>query len=231
MTVSEHSIGTENESSLHNSLKNYYAGLGKTETSRAGYVCDAIGTDGEAIEIETSHFSSLKKKIPALAKSGKVRLIYPVIVKKTIELYGPDGILLSRRKSPKKGSVWDIFDELVHAPELLKLKNLTVEIIYVDAIERRCNDGKGSWRRKGVSIVDRILEKQPKAINENLILKKKADWLKQFLPFRDDISTKTLSEAANIRSDKAMHAIYTFRKAGFLEKKHKQGRSWVYRIV
>ena len=227
MTVSEHSIGTENESSLHNSLKMYYAEPGKTETTRAGYVCDAIGAKGEVIEIQTGHFSSLKKKIPALAKSGKVRLVYPVIAKKTIELYSMGGSLQSRRKSPKKGSLWDIFDELVYVPELLRLKNLTIEIIYVDAIERRRNDGKGSWRRKGVSIEDRLLENHRKGI----VLKKKADWLGHFLPLKDECSTKALAEAAAISPDEARKTLYTFEKAGYIKKLRKQGRSWVYKII
>ena len=227
MTVSEHNIGTKNESSLHRSLKHYYAEPGNVETTRAGYVCDAIGTDGEVIEIQTSHFSALKKKIPALVKSGKVRLVYPVIVKKTIELYDPKGHLLSRRKSPKKGTIWGVFDELVYVPELLKLKNLTIEIIYVDTIERRCKDGKGSWRRKGVSIEDRILENHQVGI----ILKKKADWLKHFMPLKNECSTKTLAETANVSLDEARKSIYTLEKAGFLEKTHKQGRSWVYKVI
>ena len=227
MIVSEHSIGTKNESSLHRSLKYSYAGPENTETARAGYVCDAIGENGEAIEIQTGNFSSLKKKIPALGKEGKVRLVYPVIAKKTIELYNTRGKLLSRRKSPKKGMVWDIFDELIYVPELLGLKSLTIEIIFVDIIERRRTDGKGSWRRKGISIEDRILENRQKGI----VLRKKADWKKHFLPLADECSTKMLAETANIGTEAARKAIYTLRKAGLLKKLRKDGRSWIYRIL
>ena len=227
MTSSEHSIGTKNESSLHRSLKYSYAEPGNTETAKAGYVCDAIGENGEAIEIQTGKFSALKKKIPALAKNGKVRLIYPVISKKTIELYNTNGKLLSRRKSPKKGIVWDIFDELIYVPELLLLKALTIEIIFVDIIERRRADGKGSWRRKGISIEDRILENR----REGIVLKKKADWKKHFLPLTGECSAKALAEAAAIDPETARKAVYTLRKAGLLEKIRKDGRSWVYRII
>ena len=219
-------IGTENESSLHRSLKYNYAENGITETIRAGYVCDAIGKNGEAIEIQTGNFSSMKKKIPALAKSGKVRLVYPVIVNKTIELYDVKGKLLRRRKSPKKGTVWTIFDELVHAPDLLKLKDLVIEIIFVDAIELRRDDGKGSWRRKGISITDKILQN----MRDEIILKKKADWLRHFMPLKGECSTKTLSLSAAITTDQARKTIYTLEKAGFLKKIRKDGRSWIYRI-
>jgi hypothetical protein len=220
------SIGTKNESSLHRSLKYYYAEPGKTEETRSGYVCDAIGTDGEIIEIQTGNFSGLKKKIPALAKSGKVRLIYPVIVNKTIELYSTEKKLISSRKSPKKGTMWDIFDELIYVPDFLKLKTLTIEIIFVDAIERRKNDGKGSWRRKGISIEDKILINR----REGIILKRRIDWKKHFLPLKKECSTKTLALTANIKDETARKVIYSLEKAGILEKTHKEGRSWIYRI-
>ena len=226
MTGINHSIGIENESSLHHSLKVYYAQPGKTETTMEGYVCDAIGSAGEVIEIQTGNFGALKKKIPILAKSGKVRIIYPVIVKKTLELYDIKGKLLNRRKSPKKGVVWDIFNELVYAPELLKLKGLTIEIIYVDAIERRRKDGKGSWRRKGISIEDKILENR----REGIALKQKADWKRHFLPIKKQCSSKTLAIAAQISTETARKAIYTMEKAGFLKKLHKEGRFWIYKI-
>ena len=222
---SNHSIGTENESSLHRSLKYQYAAQ-ETETIRAGYVCDAIGEKGEAIEIQTGNFYSLRKKIPALTKTVKVRLVYPVIVKKTLELYDTSGKLLSRRKSPKKNTIWSIFDELVHAPELLTLKRLTIEIILVDAIERRRDDGKGSRRRKGVSIEDRFLENR----REGLILNKKADWRRYFLPVKGECTVKTLALAAKVNTDQARKVLYTMEKAGFVKKLQKQGRSWLYLI-
>jgi len=226
MTGSRRTIGMKNESSLHRSLKYSYAEPGKTETTRAGYVCDAIGAENEAIEIQTGNFIGLKKKIPVLAKNGKVRLVYPVIVKKTLELYDTKGKLLSRRKSPKKGSAWDIFYELIYTPEFLKIRALTIEIIPVDAIERRINDGKGSWRRKGVSIKDRILENR----REGIVLRKKSDWKRYFLPIKGECSVKTLALAANISPDISRRALYTLEKAGFLQKLHKEGRSWIYRI-
>ena len=97
----------------------------------------------------------------------------------------------------------------------------------MDAVERRCNDGKGSWRRKGISIKDRSLENR----REGIILKKKADWMKHFLPLKNECSTKTLAEAANVSPEEARKTLYTLRKAGYLEKTRKQGRSWVYRIL
>ncbi|MDR2702190.1 MAG: hypothetical protein LBB72_07145 [Spirochaetaceae bacterium] len=219
-------IGIENESSLHRSLKFRYALPGKTEAERAGFICDAIGEEDEAVEIQTANFTALKRKIPALLKEGKVRLIYPVIVNKTIELYDNDGNLIHRKKSPLKGKVWDIFNELIYAPALIKMRGLIIEIALVNAVERRRNDGKGSYHRKGISIEDRILEN----MIERIILKRKGDW-RRFLPLKGEITKKTLASAAKIKPLLAQRTLYVLEKAGLVKKIEKQERSWVYRTV
>jgi hypothetical protein len=218
-----YNIGTKNESSLHRALKFRYADSGKTETGRDGFVCDAIGPEGEAVEVQTGGFAALKNKIPALAAKGKVRLVYPVIVNKTIELYDTEGNLLSRRKSPRKGTIWDLFRELIYAPALVRLPRLTIELALVDVCERRVNDGKGSWRRKGISIEDRSLE----SWRENVVLKNKAGW-RRFLPIAGEFTVKQLAKNANIRTDLARKTLYVLEKAGFVEKLRKEGRSWVF---
>jgi len=225
MTDSSSRIGTRNESSLHQALKFRYALPGETEKERAGFVCDAIGPDGEVVEIQTGNFGSLKKKLPTLAKNNKVRLIYPVIVNKAIELYDVDGELLSRKKSPKKGTVWDIFNELIYFPNLVKLRGVTIELALVDAVEHRLDDGKGSWRRKKVSIKDRLLE----CCRESIVLKRKADW-RRFIPVTGEFTTKTLALAIHAKPALAQKTIYVLEKAGLVQKLHKEGRCWIYRL-
>ena len=224
MTSRGHSIGTEHESSLHRALKYRYAEPGTAETAREGFVCDAVGPGGEAVEIQTGNFTALKAKIPALTRAGAVRLIYPVIIVKTLELYDTGGNLLSRKKSPRRGTAWDIFGELIYAPALVGRRRLTVEIALVDAVERRRDDGKGSWRRKGVSIEDRILE----TWRGQIVLKKKADW-KRFVPLSGELTVKTLAAAVHIRPVLARKTLYVLEKASLVQKIRKEGRSWVYR--
>lgn len=226
MSNKTHKIGTENESSLHKALKFRYAGPGVTEEEREGYVCDAVGPDGEMIEVQTGSFGALKTKIPALAAKGKVRLIYPVIVTKTIELYDAEGTFVYRKKSPRRGTAWDIFRELIYAPVLVNLPRLTIELAMIDALERRRDDGKGSWRRKGISIEDRFLE----TWRESLLLKKKADW-RRFLPPLGEWTVRELAKQAKIRSTLARKAMYVLEKTGFAEKVRKEGRSWVYKAA
>jgi len=113
-------IGTENESSLHRDLKYRYAGpQGETEAEVGGFVADAVNDQGEYIEVQTGSFAPLKKKALALCKLGKgavLRVIHPVIITKYIEVYNKKGRLQYRRKSPRRGSAWDVFDVLVYSP-------------------------------------------------------------------------------------------------------------------
>ncbi len=46
---------------------------------------------------------------------------------------------------------------MIRIPLLIGEPNLTLEAAFVAEEEIRCRDGQGSWRRRGVSIVDRRL--------------------------------------------------------------------------
>jgi hypothetical protein len=222
------SIGTRSESSLHRELKLSYTGQGgQTEIKVAGFVADGINASGEYIEIQTGHFASIKKKIQKLSLLGKVRLIYPVLVVKYIEVFNARGKLQSRRKSPKRGSSWDIFDALIHAPELPLVCGLTIELALVDAAEQRVQDGKGSWRRKGVSIKNRTLL----AVHERILLCKPADYLR-FVPFakKDQFTSADLGEKAGIRIDMARKVLYVLNKIGVVKRIGKMGNALVYQI-
>jgi hypothetical protein len=220
------SIGTKNESELHRSLKFQYSGPdGVTEALIGGYVCDGQTCEGEIIEVQIGSFGPLKEKIKNLTESGKVRIIHPIVVQKYIELYDKEEKLIHRRKSPKKGGVWDLFKVLIYAPELPLLPRLTVELALVDIAEKRIDDGSGSWRRKGVSIAGRSIY----AWRESFILQKPKDYY-QFIPFRKKelFTACDLALATGISVSVARKTVYTLSKMGLIEKAGKQGNAIVY---
>ena len=218
-----------NESSLHRKLKYQYAGKGgKTEVSTGEYVADGRRKDGEYIEVQTGSFGPLKDKVKELAASGSVRIIHPVAVKKTIEVYKPGspfGAMLYRRKSPLKGSPWDIFDALLSAPLLPLIKGLSIEVVLADILEKRIKDGKGSWRRKGISLYDKELA----ACHESVLLKKPADYLR-FIPFKkkEEFTSSLLAVREKISVNTARKALYVLTKTGVVKRKGKKGNAWVY---
>ena len=216
------------ESSLHRALKFQYSGEGgDTEAITGTYVCDGRTRKGELIEVQTNSFGPLKEKVKALCKKNKVRIIHPIIIKKTLELYDVDGRLIRKRKSPAKGCTHDLFKALIYAPELPLSKNLTIELALIDVIEKRIDDGSGSWRRKGVRIADKVLS----AWHGSVILKKVKDYIK-FAPFKKNecFTVKNLAEKARINADLSLKTIYTLTKMGILERVGKQGRAYVYKI-
>jgi hypothetical protein len=223
------SIGTEGEFSLHRDLKFTYAGSrGRTEAPVAGFVADGINAKGEVIEIQTGSFGPLKKKVEILAAQGKVRIIHPVIITKYIEVFDTKGKRLYRRKSPRRGKAWDLFDALVYAPELPLIPRVTVELALVDADEIRCKDGKGSWRRRGISIRDRVMT----AFHQRIRLAKPADYLR-FVPFKknEKFTCALLGEKAGIDVNLARKTLYVLTRIGVVEKTGKQGNAFVYRII
>jgi hypothetical protein len=221
------SIGTEHESSLHRALKFHYAGEGETEIIRGTYVCDGLSPAGELIEVQTGSFGPLKAKVRELVKSGRVRIIHPIITRKIIERYDPAGTLLSRRTSPRKGTIWDLFKALVYAPDLPMLEDLVIELVLVETEERRVRDGRGSWRRGGDSIVDRTLTRYQGSVP----LIRPADY-RRFIPFREEESftVRELGEKVRIHTAVARKALYVLARMELVERIEKRGASWVYRI-
>ena len=220
------SIGTRHETSLHRELKFSYAA--RTEAEVDGYVADGISADGEFIEVQTGSFGPLKEKARVFAAQGKLRIIYPVIIAKYIEVFDSKGKRLYRRKSPRRGGPWDLFNALVYAPELPLARGLTIELALVDVSEQRIRDGKGSWRRKGLSIRDRKLL----ALHEHIRLEKPSDYLR-FVPFgkKDRFTSVNLGEKADIRRELAQKTLYVLARLGVIEKTGKQRNTLVYRIV
>jgi hypothetical protein len=217
-------IGTHNETSLHRDLKFRYAGQdGETEAEVAGFVADGINAEGEYIEIQTGSFGPLRKK--ALALQHSLRVVHPVIIAKYIEFYNKRGRLQYRRKSPRRGSPWDLFYALVHAPDLPLIPGLVIELALVDASEHRVQDGKGSWRRHGVSIHDRHML----ALHDCITLEKPSDYIR-FVPFKknEQFTSTLLAQKAGIPVDLGRKALYVLARLGIVRKVGKRGNSLVY---
>ena len=147
-------IGELPERSLHAALKRWYRLPGdRTEVPVEGYVIDLVRSD-TLIEIQTASFGKLARKLTRLVRGHRVRLVHPVARRKWIVTIGPDGRVLRRRASPKRGAYRDLFAELVRILHLIGNPNFSFEVLLVEVEELRCADGHGSWRRRGISVVD-----------------------------------------------------------------------------
>jgi len=220
-------IGTKKETSLHRELKSVYAGEGgRTEVEAAGFVVDAVDAEGTYVEVQTGSFGPLRRKAGELAALGRLKIVRPVAVAKYLEFCDENGRELRLRKSNRAGKIWDLFAGLLYAPELPLVPGLEIELAMVDVAERRIPDGKGSWRRKGVSVGDRRLL----AFHGGKRLATPADYL-CFVPFakNEEFTSDELGARAKIRIAQARKALYVLVRLGVVETTGKRGNRLLYR--
>ena len=100
-----------------------------------------------------------------------------------------------------------------------------MEVLLIQEEEIRCDDGRGSWRRKGWSIADRrFLE-----VVRRHMFNKPADFL-TLIPGKlaDPFSTQDLAENTNQPRWLAQKMAYCLRKMGAIEGVGKTGNSILY---
>ncbi len=223
--MTSNGIGTLGESSLHAALKAWYAQPGdRLEVDVDGYVADIVRGD-LLIEIQTGNFTKLKGKLTRLVDEHKVRLVYPVAAQKWIVRVDTDGQLISRRKSPRRGRVEDLFAELVRIPTLLAEPTFSVEVALVHAEQVLRDDGLGSWRRKGWSVADHhlieVVGSQRFDSPEDL-----AALLPDALP--NPFTNRELADALKIRINLAQKMTYCLRKMKVIAIVGKRGNALLY---
>ena len=215
------------ENSLHEGIKRWYSRPGDAlESQIGGYVVDIVRGD-LLIEIQTGNFSAIRDKLRELLRSHAVRLVHPVPERKWIVRVDSKGEQVSRRRSPKRGRVEDVFLELVYIPELLRDDSLSLEVLLVESEDILVDDGRGSWRRRGWSLQDRRLLE----VADSVVFSRPEDLLGTLpgdLPPR--FTTKDLSDASGLRAHVARKMVYTLRRMGLIVREGKRGRAPLYSV-
>ena len=169
----------------------------------------------------------LKKKILKLLAKKQVRLVYPIAKIKWIVHISKSGEFLRRRKSPKRGKLIDLFSELVYMPSLIENENFSLEVLLIEEEELRCNDGKGSWRRGGISVKDRKLLN----VFDRIIFEKSRDYRK-FLPRELDrfFTNKVLALKLGISLRLAQKITYCLRRMGAISIAGKKRNELLFQV-
>ncbi len=217
-----------NERSLHSEIKKVYSlPSDQFEVKLDNYIVDILR--GQLIiEVQTKNFSALKEKLQTLLEKHQVRLVYPLPEKKWITTYTKENIVINKRRSPKKGKLTDLFRELVMISHIVGNENFSLEVLLIDEEEVRCNDGKGSWRRRGVSIKERRLLQ----VNSRILFQNKTDYLK-ILPnnLNQVFTNKELSNLAKIPVRTARQITYCLRKSEAIKLAPKKGRELSFQVT
>ena len=223
------SIGELNERSLHRVLKARYAAAGGVmEQTVDGFVADVVA-GGRIVEVHTGSFRPLKRKLPRLLARHPVTLVHPVardryIVKVAADPDAPP----TRRRSPKHGSVFQVFPALASIPALLAHPNLMLEIVMTVEEEVRVMNRRGAWRRGGWAVLDRrlvdVVETHAIGTMADLFALLDADLPERF-------TTRDLATAMRSPRRLGQLAAFCFREGGVSEVCGKDGNALVYRRV
>ena len=144
------------ETSLHRSLKDRYAsGLpDRREVRIAGFRIDAIDESGQLIEIQSGSLGPLCGKLLRLLPRHRLRIVKPVVLSRRLLRASPrGGSIISVRRSPKRGALIDVFDDLMGVVRIFPHDNLEIEVLGVSIDEVRIP----RRRRPGYAVMDRRL--------------------------------------------------------------------------
>lgn len=216
------------ETSLHSELKRRLAQPGdKLEVPYDGFIIDIV-RGGLLIEIQTRSFSSLRGKLASLLVQNKVRLVHPIPIEKWIIRPGSDSNRPKKRKSPKRGQVEHLFNEMVYIPDLISHPNFSLEILLTTEEEYWENTGAGSWRRKGWQITGRRLL----SIQETRLIASKEDYLALLPPgLPQPFTTLDLATQASIPRRLAQKMVYCLKRNKMIKDEGKIGRAYGYTIT
>jgi len=197
-------IGTLNEGSLHATLKAHYSQPGdEFEVPLDRFVID-IKRGNELIEVQTVSFASMGRKLDHLLPDYKVLLVHPIAAATYLDRPGRP-----LRKSPKKKSIYSLFEELVSVPTLIDHPNLTIEAVMVTTTKTQIEDPTARRGRGGYRTVNTSLRE----ILDTYRFESAAD-LMDLVPTQDlppKFTTADLATAAGVHRSVAQRIAYCFR--------------------
>jgi len=219
-------IATLNEGPLHAGLKEWYARPGdRCEVEVDGFLVDVV-RGNLLIEIQTANFTSIRRKLRALAAEHPVLLVYPLPQDKWIVRLGEDGeTVLGRRRSPKHAAVEHVFDELVRLPELMANPRFSLEVVLIQEEEVRRHAPGRAWRRKGWVTVERRLLK----VVGTRLFEGPEDMMELVPPsLPEPFTTADLAAAAGQPRRLAQKMAYCLRTMNAIKQVGKSGNALLY---
>lgn len=238
------SFSTLNESKLHHSLKILYQEIyeGQTEVEQDGHIYDIVTKNGNIIEIQTKNLAKLLPKIlDTIEKGHNVKLIHPVPLVNRIELKDEKDKVLSKRKSPKKGCIYDIFRELTGIYPLMTNPHFSLEIVEIEMTEERVRTTQPVQSKNGRRRFRRNWNKTGKRL-ETIIntrrFSKPEDYLALLPPLPQTFCAKDLKNAISSQKELPARAagnanliLWVLSHAGLIEHTETKGRSKYYKFL
>ncbi len=203
-------------------MKAHYAQpTDRFEVPLRGFVID-IKRGDQLIEIQTGSFGAMGRKLDRLLGDHQLLLVYPVAVE--TRLVRPDK---RPRRSPKRGSVYRLFDELVSIPTLIDHPNLTLDValVKIDRVQR--HDPRARRGRGGYRTVDKVMTELVATERFDTV-----DDLRRLVPsgLPDTFTTADLAEHGSFDRSTAQKMAYCFVPLGIFEQTGRTKAGYHYRL-
>jgi hypothetical protein len=222
------SIGVLREGPLHAAVKAMLAAPGdRLEVPLGRFVIDLIRADGELVEVQTGGFGPLGPKLDALLDEHRFRIVHPVAAERRIVRVDEHGEVLSIRRSPKHGTVVDVFDKLTAFPALLTHPNLTVEVLLLGEDHVRSASPVTARRRTRDPGARRLRE-----VIGRIDLNDTDDVVRALPPLpRQPFTTRQLASLLGCGIVLAQRTCYCLRALNIIELAGKNGRAPLYTLT
>jgi hypothetical protein len=220
------------ETTLHRQLKDHFCEPdARIEVKLGRYRIDVVNGD-RLVEIQRSGLAAIRDKVSRLCGEGyQVDVVKPLVARKRlVKLCSENGSETSRRWSPLKATVLDVFDELLYFTRVFPHPNLRMLIPLIDIEEIRF-PGHGRRRRKRAGdfvVKDRFILD----IHQTHIFKTVVD-LQSLLPndLPKKFDTGELAAGLGVPRHQAQRIGYVLRKTGVAKECGKRGNAIVYQLV
>lgn len=223
------------ETSLHKRLKEIYASDESQIEQRVGrFIIDVI-RGKELIEIQFSSLSSINRKVETLLKDHKVRVVKPLVMQKQLVRCAAKGEqAVSRRKSPKRGSLLDIFDELIYFTRVFPHRNLILEVplIRIEEWTYPTPASKMRVRRRRRPKKYTVEDQKLVEVLETYEFRKSSDLIK-LIPSKElpkPFDTAQLASALQTKRWIAQKVAYCLRHMKAIKEVGKKGNAILYRL-
>ena len=220
-------MGRVMETTLHKQLKALYADDPEQEEVVVGpYRIDAVRGE-QLVEVQCASLSAIRRKLRDLTADREVLLVKPLAAVTTIVRRDRRGRELSRRRSPKRGDLWALYQELVHLRGVFPHANLRIEVPLCEVEDVRGPRPKNGFTRRRR---DRSADRTLIGVRSTVTLRTPED-LSAMLPAGcpDPFDTAELAASAGIPRFLAQKVAYCLKFSGAAEPVAKRGNAVVYR--
>lgn len=230
----ENVIGIQKEKILHKTIKYYLCSDDNTHEVKInklsnGVLYADVLENNVIYEVQTSNFNKLRKKLDCFLTNYIVTIVYPIAHKKIIYKIDDNGVISKPHKSPKIGSIFDLFKELYKIKSYLKNPNLNLKILLVDLDEYRQVMVKKHFKSKGYKRQIQI----PQNLYLEINLNNNSDYqnIIHNLNLTRQFTSEDLAIKAKITKAKAMLTLNILLYLEVVKRVGKDGNSYVYELV